>query len=316
VYILCTRDLLATKRTVSCIFDGQNAHTKKPLLRSLNTISFMLIIFTLQLIQTIRIIWFCHRSRVLAPEDALDNLVRQAVAQYEVSPSLEHFVKAMRDPRGDFNPHVGHIAHPAAHLFNHLRCSGAPFTCQGTQWTFAQKAAALTRGPHQSASKYIPFLRQEFVDMIHKGQWTVLPERLVLHELQLRLSPLGVVSQRDRWPQTISDYTFFSLNHETVPVSPSECMQFGRPLWRILRHIRSANPHHGPIYLSKIDIADSFYRIWVRTSDVPKLGILFPAALGEEYLVGFPLALSMGWTESPKILTAATENVADMTNTA
>jgi hypothetical protein len=34
----------------------------KPLLRSLNSISFMIIIFTYQLIQTIRIIWFCHRS--------------------------------------------------------------------------------------------------------------------------------------------------------------------------------------------------------------------------------------------------------------
>jgi hypothetical protein len=109
---------------------------------------------------------FWHlNERVLAPEDELDDLVRQAAAQYQASPSLEHFVKAMRDPRGDFNPHVGHIAHPAAHLLNRLRCSGAPVTCQGTQWTFAQKAAALTRGPYQSASKHIlvPFLRQEFV---------------------------------------------------------------------------------------------------------------------------------------------------------
>jgi hypothetical protein len=34
----------------------------KSLLRSLNSISFMLIIFTFKLIQTIRILWFCHRS--------------------------------------------------------------------------------------------------------------------------------------------------------------------------------------------------------------------------------------------------------------
>jgi hypothetical protein len=209
---------------------------------------------------------------------------------------------------------VGHIAHPAAHILNRLRCSGASVTCQGTQWTFAQKAATLTRGPHQSASKHIPFLRQEFVDTIHKDQWTVLPARLVLHEPQLHLSPLGVVPQRDRRPRTISDYTFFGLNHDTVPLSPSECMQFGRALWRILCHGKSANPHHGPIYLSKIDIADGFYRIWVRASDVPKLGILFPAASGEEYMVGFPSALPMGWTKSPKIFTAATETVADMTN--
>jgi hypothetical protein len=30
VYIKCTRDLLATKREVSWIFDGQNTHTKTP----------------------------------------------------------------------------------------------------------------------------------------------------------------------------------------------------------------------------------------------------------------------------------------------
>jgi hypothetical protein len=34
----------------------------KSLLRSLNSISFMLIIFTFKLIQKIRILWFCHRS--------------------------------------------------------------------------------------------------------------------------------------------------------------------------------------------------------------------------------------------------------------
>jgi hypothetical protein len=34
----------------------------KSLLRSPNSISFMLIIFTFKLIQTIRILWFCHRS--------------------------------------------------------------------------------------------------------------------------------------------------------------------------------------------------------------------------------------------------------------
>jgi hypothetical protein len=68
------------------------------------------------------------------------------------------------------------------------------------------------------------------------------------------------------------------------------------------------------VYFSKIDIADGFYRIWVRVSDVSKLGVLFPSADGEEYLVGFPLALPMVWTESPKIFTAATETVAYITN--
>jgi hypothetical protein len=97
-------------------------------------------------------------------------------------------------------------------------------------------------------------------------------------------------------------------------LSPTECMQFGKALWRVLRHLKSANPHLGRVYLSKIDIADGFYRIWVMANDVPKLGVLFPSADGEEYLIGFPLALSMGWTESPKIFTAAIKTVADLVN--
>jgi hypothetical protein len=247
--------------------------------------------------------------------DELDALVNAAAELFVNSASWNDFVPKVRDSRGDFNPLVEKIPHPSAHLLNRFRINGAPVACKGLPWSFAQKAAALTRGPHQSARKHVPFLRQEFVDIIRKGQWTLLPARLVLNDLQLRLSPLGVVPQRDRRPRTISDYSFFGINHETLDLSPGECMQFGRALQRVLQHLKSANPHLGPVYLSKIDIADGFYRIWVRASDVPKLGVLFPTDDGEEYLAGFPLALPMGWTESPKIFTAATETVADLTNT-
>jgi hypothetical protein len=150
--------------------------------------------------------------------------------------------------------------------------------------------------------------------MIQKGQWTLMAVRLVLNEPQLRLSPLVVVPQRDRRPRTISDYSFFGVNHETVSVSPEECMQFGRAFWRILRYLKSVNPHLGPVYLSKIDISDGFYLIWVRASDIPKSSVLFPSADDDEYLVGFPLALPMGWTKAPKIFTATTETVADSAN--
>jgi hypothetical protein len=159
----------------------------------------------------------------------------------------------------------------------------------------------------------IPFLRTEFVDMIHKGQWVLLPAILVINEPNLRRSPLGAVPQRDRRPRTISDYTFFWVNADTVAIVPYECMQFGRALWRILKHLKHANPNLGPVYMSKIDIDDGFYRIWVRAADIPKLGVFFPSRPGDEPLVGFPL-LPMGWKESPKIFTAATETVADLAN--
>jgi hypothetical protein len=108
----------------------------------------------------------------------------------------------------------------------------------------------------------------------------------------LRLSPLGVVPQRDQRTQTICDDSFFGVNHETLALAPEECMQFGKALWRVLRHLKSANPHIGHVYLSKIDIAEGLYRISVQA--MIKTGSFFPSTDSEEYLVGFLLALPIG----------------------
>jgi hypothetical protein len=139
-----------------------------------------------------------------------------------------------------------------------------------------------------------------------------LPTRLVLDEKNLRISPLGVVPQRDRRPHTFFHYSFFCVNLDTIPLVPQESMQFGRALWRFLQQVSDANARLELVYLSKIDIADGFYRIWINAEDVPKLGIIFPG--DGEQLVGFPLVISMGWMQSPLLLTAATERVADLAN--
>jgi hypothetical protein len=111
--------------------------------------------------------------------------------------------------------------------------------------------------------------------MIRKGQWVLLPARLIIGEKNLKLIPLGVVTQWYQRPRTISDYSFFVVNDDTIPLSPSEAMHFGRALQRILRATAHAEPRLGPLYLSKIDIADGFYRIGIRAQDIPKLVVLF-----------------------------------------
>jgi hypothetical protein len=156
------------------------------------------------------------------------------------------------------------------------------------------------------------FLCEEFVDMIHKGQWVLLPARLVLDEKNLRLSLLGVVPKGDRQPRTICDYSFFCVNLNSIPLAPQDSIQVGRALWCILQQISDADTRLGPVHLSKIDIADGFYHIWIKAEDVPKLGIMFPS--NGEPLVGFPLVLPMGWMQSQPIFTAATETVADLAN--
>ncbi len=58
-------------------------------------------------------------------------------------------------------------------------------------WTRLQLQRALKRGPHKSYHDHLPFLHNEFVDMIAKGQQVVLPYSAVQHLPGLRLSPQG-----------------------------------------------------------------------------------------------------------------------------
>ena len=257
--------------------------------------------------------WLPHLNRL---GDELDDLIHLASQHYSAAQTWEEYAAKTREPQGDFHPNVGHIPHPAAHLLNHLRLHGAPVVTSGAPWSAAKRAQALSRGPHKSARDYRAFLRQEFTDMIHKGHWTVLPADLLATEPALRLSPLGVVPQRDRRPRTICDYTFFGVNEDTLGLAPQEAMQFGRALQRIIQTIVQANPRYGPVYISKIDISDGFYRVHVRPADIPKLAVLLPTAPQEAPLVGLPNSLPMGWKESPPYFSAATETVADLANAA
>jgi hypothetical protein len=232
--------------------------------------------------------------------DQLDLLVAAAAARFDASNTWAEFVSQSRDPVSNFHEDVSRLPHPAAHLLDQFQTSGAPAIMTTSKWSAERIQQALARGPHQSAMAYVDFLREDFVDMINKGHWTILPARLVQQDPNLRLSPLGVVPQRERRPRPICDYTFHGVNPETLPLVPPEAMQFGKALQRLLHKIHQAHPWYGPVYLCKIDI--------------PKLGVLFPTRSGEEQLITFPLTLPMGWRESPPYFSTATETVADLSN--
>ena len=106
--------------------------------------------------------------------------------------------------------------------------------------------------------------------MINKQQWIILPYSAAKDLPGLRLSPPGVVPQRNRRPRWIVDYFWWDVNSETLPLAPKEAMQFGRVLERIPREILFADPKLGPVYLSKLDISDGFYRIDLAVEDIPQ----------------------------------------------
>jgi hypothetical protein len=209
-----------------------------------------------------------------------------------------------------------HFNHPARRLLLTYKNRGVPAKVTTPAWTPAQIQQALKRGAHRSCHDYTEFLSEEFVEMILKNQWTILPFSVVQNFKDIRLSPPGVVPQRDRRPRWIVDYSFYGINDETLPLVAEDAMQFGQALNRILRHILLADPRHGPVYLIKLDISDGFYRIDVNTDDIPRLGVVFPTGAGREPLVAFPLVLPMGWKNSPPAFCTATETCADLANEA
>lgn len=130
------------------------------------------------------------------------------------------------------------------------------------------------------------------------------------------MSPLGAVHhQRDRQPRLIVDYSFSDVNAETLQLAPPEAMQFGRCLQRVLPRVVHADPAYGPVYLSKINIADGFYRVWLQLANILKLGVIFPTSRGLPPLLAFPLTLPMGWMESPPYFTVLTETACNLANT-
>jgi hypothetical protein len=120
----------------------------------------------------------------------LHRLVTRSSAAYEASSSWEEFVAHCKNPQGDLHPAVKTLPHREAHLIDTLRRTGATVAMKTEHWSMQRKVEALKRGSHQSANLHQDFLCEEFVDMIHKGQWVLLPAHLVMDETNLRLSPM------------------------------------------------------------------------------------------------------------------------------
>jgi len=245
------------------------------------------------------------------PKEKLQSLINKDL-QLLNTWGLEEVVKLKRDG-GDLST-LDKVNHPAQRLLKDLKHRGAPVRFSTEPWSSEKVSMALARGAHKSCMGHMNFLYEEFVDMIQKGQWLVLPASAVQDWPGLRYSPPGVVEQRERRPRWIVDYSYWGINEETLPLAAVESMQFGLALDRILREILLANPEFGPVNLMKVDLSDGFYRIGLNIGDIPKLGVVFPTEPGEEPLVAFPLVLPMGWRNSPPIFSTATETIADLTN--
>jgi hypothetical protein len=162
--------------------------------------------------------------------DELGAFISAVACDFKQSSSWDSFIQKSRH-MSDMYAEVAALPHPASRLLHQYRKRGVPVTMRNLPWSQQRRNAAIRRGAHLYAKQHTAFLRQEFTSMIKKGQWTVLPARLVRHMRKLRISPIGVGPQRDRRPRTIMDYSFCNVNEDTAPWAPAESMQFDRALY-------------------------------------------------------------------------------------
>jgi hypothetical protein len=131
----------------------------------------------------------------------------------------DHFVEIKRG-KPDLAIRGALHAHPASHMLDRLQRVGAPVVLHTAPWSHKQQTVTMERGPHKSTNEFADFLKEELVEFIKQGQWVVLPFAQLMNDprlqLHLRISPMGVVPQRDRRPRIIVDYSFFDVNDETV----------------------------------------------------------------------------------------------------
>ena len=119
-----------------------------------------------------------------------------------------------RRPKDDFAKLD--ISHPARQLLRQYKHTGVPVVTKDVPWSGKKISEALYRGAHKSCDQYEVFLREECASMRNRQQWIILPYEVAKQLPGLRLSPPGVVLQRDRHPRFICDYSFSEVNKNTV----------------------------------------------------------------------------------------------------
>ena len=116
--------------------------------------------------------------------------------------------------------------HPAKDLLQHMASHGVPAKMTTPPWSRATISERIARGSHQSCDDHMPFLREELLEFDTKGFWLVLPYSEIQRLLKtgeirsFRVSPLGIVPQRDRRPRLIVDLSYYGINDDTFRSAP------------------------------------------------------------------------------------------------
>ena len=227
--------------------------------------------------------------------------------------------------RGQMAPRHLAKAHPAAPLLREYATKGCPVDC-GRDWTLAELESAIERGPHKGALDplAIKYAQGEARAKASAGQckivkWSELKKNL---PPSLKISPVAAVPHKSRMFRMILDLSFAlhlsgydlpSVNESTKYMAKEESLaQLGGVLPRIIAALAEAKPEDGPIFFSKMDIKDGFWRMICEEGAEWNFCYVLPALPGDEPEIVVPTSLQMGWTLSPAYFCTASETGRDV----
>ena len=105
----------------------------------------------------------------------------------------------------DIHSAVGALPHEAAPLLDQMRQKETPVKIYGPPLTPKQLYAVIVYGLHNSCDKDPSFLRAEMRYFVKKGFWIVLLLEDDAGLNGLRLTPAGIIPQRDRRDRIVID---------------------------------------------------------------------------------------------------------------
>jgi hypothetical protein len=219
--------------------------------------------------------------------------------------------------------------HPITPTLKECR-HGIPVEC-GPDWKWDVITAAVNHSPHPTAQTQdsIALFEEDIKYQVKVGfckvyQWDDLQK---LRPANLKISPVAIVPQVGRCGRIILNPSFpvyqelngvititqDSMNDTTVLQAPSASVkEIGRVLPHLVHYMRDT-PAGLHILFCKLDISNGFWRFIVREEDSFNFAYVLPQREGEPVRIVVPLAVQMGWVESPPLFCTVTESAQDLT---
>ena len=199
-------------------------------------------------------------------------------------------------------------AHEFGPTLEEYAVKGVPVDC-GDNWDRATIDTAISRGPHQSAltPDALKLFEEDIAYQVEAGFAKVVLWDDIKHNppSQLKVSPVAAVPQKNRRDRIILDLSFGvrlgkeiiqqAVNASTTSTSHPSALSFlGSTMPRILKFMAHAPPQH-PIFFSKYDVSDGFWRMVVAAGSEWNFAYVLPQEEGNPIKLVVPSALQMGW---------------------